>query len=215
MGKLDSSDELPEISTEPQPIAPSAIDKRLPNDLPQNIVRAYPSALEAKRIKKPLVCYLLDIDPEKRTKPTLVMKPIKVKYGAKWFDVGREQRYFINYNQIMNFGKHYAYLCQYGNAIGALSFYEYPDIAQDANQVMLMTNQHAVEVFKKHKGISPKLVMIIAIVAMIGVIGTVISANVAIGFNGQIVAKNKQIETLTAQNAELKAQLTELGQDVT
>lgn len=183
------------------------VEPEIPQDIPEDIIRAYPSTIEAKRIKKPLICYLLDIDPDKKSSPTLVMKPIKVKYGAKWFDVGREQRYFINYAQIMNFGKHYAYLCQYGNAIGALSFYEYPEIAQDANQVWLMTQQHAVEVFKKHKGISPKLVMIIAIVAMIGVIGCVIASNVAIGLNNQVVTKNKQIETLTANNALLQQEL--------
>lgn len=183
------------------------VEPEIPQDIPEDIIRAYPSTIEAKRIKKPLICYLLDIDPDKKSSPTLVMKPINVKYGAKWFDVGREQRYFINYAQIMNFGKHYAYLCQYGNAIGALSFYEYPEIAQDANQVWLMTQQHAVEVFKKHKGISPKLVMIIAIVAMIGVIGCVIASNVAIGLNNQVVTKNKQIETLTANNALLQQEL--------
>lgn len=183
------------------------VETTVPDDIPEDITKSYPSALEAKKIKKPLVCYLLDIDQDKKSKPTLVMKPIKVKYGAKWFDVGREQRYYINYNQIMNFGKHYAYLCQYGNAIGALSFYEYPEIAQDANQVWLMTQQHAVEVFKKHKGISPKLVMIIAIVAMIGVVGAVISSNVAIGLNNQVVAKNKQIESLTATNTLLQNEL--------
>ncbi len=201
MGKLDESSDV--IISDDQPI--STLDRKgVPPEVPDDLVRSYPSALEAKRIKKPLICYLIDIDPNKRTKPTLVMKPIKVKYGAKWFDVGREQRYFINYNQIMNFGKHYAYLCQYGNAIGALSFYEYPEIAQDANQVWLMTNQHAVEVFKKHKGISPKLVLIIAIIAMIAVIGLVISANVAIGLNNQVVAKNRQIEALTNELKLLK-----------
>lgn len=183
------------------------VESIVPEDIPEEIVKSYPSTIEAKRIKKPLVCYLLDIDEEKRSRPTLVMKPIKVKYGAKWFDVGREQRYYINYSEVMNFGKHYAYLCQYGNAIGALSFYEYPEIPQDSNQVLLMTHQHAVEVFKKHKGISPKLVMVIAIVAMIGVIGTVISANVAIGMNNQIVTKNKQIETLTATNQALDTEV--------
>jgi cell division protein FtsB len=185
-------------------------DNEIPEDVPEEIVKSYPSALEAKRVKKPLICYLLDIDPTKNTRPTLVMKPKKVSYGAKWFDVGRDQRYYINYQQIMNFGKHYAYLCQYGNAIGALSFYEYPEIAQDANQVYLMTNQHAVEVFKKHKGISPKLVLVIAIIAMVAVIGLVISANVAIGLNGQVVTKTKQVETLTATNTQLQAELNVL-----
>lgn len=178
-------------------------------ETPSDFNKFYPSALEAKRIKKPLLCYLLDVSEGKR--PTMIRKPIKVKYGAKWFDVDREQRYFINYSQVMNFGKHYAYLCQYGNAIGALSFYEYPEIKQDANQVYLMTNQHAVEVFKKHKGISPKLVMIIAIACCIAVIGLVISANVAIGLNNAVVQKTKQVETLTTQNNELKNQLAQLG----
>jgi len=177
-------------------------------ELPEEFVKSMPSQLEAKKVKKPLICYLIDIDKSNKSRPTLVMKPIKTKYGRKWFDVGREQRYFINYSQVMNFGKHYAYLCQYGNAIGALSFYEYPEIAQDANQVWLMTNQHAVEVFKKHKGISPKLVMIIAIVCAIAVIGLVITTQIALGLNTQIIAKNKQIETLTAENILLK---TELG----
>lgn len=177
-----------------------------PKDVPEEFTKVVPSAMEAKRIKKPLICYLLDIDKTKRTRPTLVMKPIKVKYGSKWFDVGRDQRYYINYGEVMNFGKHYAYLCQYGNAIGALSFYEYPEIAQDANQVWLMTNQHAVEVFKKHKGISPRLVMIIAIVAAIAVIGVVITAQIAISQNNVITTKNKQIETLNARILELETQ---------
>lgn len=177
------------------------------NEPPEEFTKSYPSQLEAKSIKKPLLCYLIDIGKNPDTRPTLVIKPIKVKYGAKWFDVGRDERYFINYSQIMNFGRHYAYLCQYGNAVGALSFHEYPEIVQDANQVYLMANQHAVEVFKKHKGISPKLVMIIAIVCAIAVIGLVITAQVAIGLNNQIVIKNKQIETLTAENTALKTQL--------
>lgn len=168
---------------------------------PADFNKFYPSALEAKRIKKPLLCYLLDVSEGNR--PTMVRKPVKVKYGAKWFDIDREQRYFINYSQVMNFGKHYAYLCQYGNAVGALSFHEYPEIKQDANQVWLMTNQHAVEVFKKHKGISPKLVMVIAIACTIAIIGLVISANVAIGLNNALTAKTKQVETLTVEKSNL------------
>jgi hypothetical protein len=166
---------------------------------PADFVKSYPSELERKKIKKPLICYLVDIDENKRSRPTLVVKPIKVKYGAKWFDIGREQRYFINYDYIMNFGRHYAYFCQYGNSIGAVSFYEYPEIAQDANQVWLMTNQHAVEVFKKHKGLSPKLFMIIAIALAISVIGVVITAQVAIGQNNTIVNQKKSIDALTAE----------------
>jgi hypothetical protein len=175
--------------------------------VPEEFAKFYPSALEAKKIKKPIRCFLIDIDEATRSRPTLVMKPIKVKYGAKWFDVGREQRYYINYQQIMNFGKYYAYLCQYGNAVGALSFYEYPEIAPDTNQVWLMTNQHAVEVFKKHKGISPKLLMIVCIALAIAVIGAVISSQIALGLNNQVVIKNRQVETLTAENLSLKAQL--------
>lgn len=165
--------------------------------IPEEISKFYPSAMEAKKIKKPLVCYLIDIDEASNKTPTLVTKPIKVKFGAKWFDIGREQRYFINYSQVMNFGKHYAYLCKYGNSVGALSFYEYPEFA-DANQVLMMTHQHAVEVFKKHKGISPKLVMIIAIVAAVAVIGMVIVLNIALGFNTQI----GNLKTVNAKQAE-------------
>jgi len=156
------------------------------NETPEEFNRYYPSQLEAKKIKKPLVCYLIDIS-DKNARPTLVTKPIKVKYGAKWFGVGREQKYFINYNMIMNFGKRYAYLCQYGNAVGALSFHEYPEIV-DANQVELMANQHAVEVFKKHKGISPKLVLIIAVVCAVAVIGLVISIQILLGLNNQVTS---------------------------
>lgn len=170
---------------------------------PADFEKYYPSQLEVKKIKKPLICYLLDIGKDSNTRPTLVTKPIKVKYGAKWFDLGREQRYFINYSQIMNFGKHYAYLCQYGNAVGALSFHEYPDIAPDTNQVYLMTNQHAVEVFKKHKGISPKLLMIIAIALCISIIGLVVASQIALGQNSVINARTKQVETLTTQNTQL------------
>ena len=132
----------------------SPVNPDIPQELPDNFIKSFPSALEKKKIKKPLLCYLLDIDPVNRTRATLVMKPIKVKYGAKWFDVGREQRYFINYQQIMNFGKHYAYLCQYGNSTGALSFYEYKEFV-DSNQVYMMANQHAVEVIKSIFGSIP------------------------------------------------------------
>lgn len=177
------------------------------SDIPEEFVKSMPSQLEAKKVKKPLICYLIDVDKSTKRRPTLVVKPIKVRYGSKWFDVGREQRYFINYDYVMNFGKHYAYLCQYGNAVGALSFYEYPEIPQDANQVYLMTNQHAVEVFKKHKGISPKLVMIIAIVCAIAVIGLVITAQVAIGLNNQIVTKNAQLANKDATIAQLQSQI--------
>lgn len=157
-------------------------------DIPEEIVKAYPSQLEAKKIKKPLICYLLDVDKTKRTRPTLVTKPIKVSYGAKWFNYGGRNghRYFINYTEVMNFGKHYAYLCQFGNPVGALSFYEYPETLTDSNQVEMMANQHAVEVFKKHKGISPKLVLIIAIIAAIGVIGAMVGAQIALGESNQI-----------------------------
>lgn len=176
-------------------------------EIPADFAKHYPSQLEVKRIKKPLICYLLDIDPQTRSRPTLVTKPIKVKFGSKWFDVGREQRYFINYSQIMNFGKHYAYLCQYGNAVGALSFYEYPEVMNDANQVELMVNQHAVEVFKKHKGISPKLVMIIAIVAAIAVIGLVISINILMGLNTSLNNFKAENTALKAENTNYRTQL--------
>jgi len=179
-------------------------------DIPEEISRYYPSLLEAKKIKKPLICYLLDLEDGKQAgegkRPTLVTKPIKVKYGAKWFKAGT-QKYFINYAQIMNFGKHYAYLCKFGNPVGALSFYEYPEDLTDANQVELMTNQHAVEVFKKHKGISQRTVMIIAIVAAIGVIGAVIGAQVALGLNNRIIQLNSQITNLSNENTALKCKI--------
>lgn len=179
----------------------------IPEEIEKQFAKFYPSQMEAKKIKKPLICYLLDIDESSNGRPTLVTKPIKVKYGAKWFNLGREQRYFINYSQIMNFGKHYAYLCEYGNAVGALSFYKYPEVINDANQVELMVNQHAVEVFKKHKGISPKLVMIIAIACVIAVIGLVITVNIALGQNSQINNLKAQNTALTTENNNLRCQL--------
>lgn len=178
------------------------------SDIPEEFNKHYPSQLEAKKIKKPLICYLIDVDKSSNSRPTLVTKPIKVKYGAKWFNVGREQKYFINYSQIMNFGKHYAYLCQYGNAVGALSFYEFPEFA-DASQVELMTNVHAVEVFKKHKGISPKLLMIIGIALAIAVIGAILSSQIALGLNSQLTNANKKIEANTKTIADQNNKIAE------
>lgn len=207
------SEEKPTLPKKPSP--PSAIE------VPEEFSKFYPSELEAKKIKKPLMCYLLDVDNDKKSRPTLVTKPIKVKYGAKWFNVHGQngQRYFINYSQIMNFGKHYAYLCQYGNPVGALSFYEYPEDLTDSNQVEMMVNQHAVEVFKKHKGISPKLVLVIAIIACIAIIGMVLAINFAMGFNAQATNYQRQVtnlqnanQALIEENNNLKAQLGVLPQ---
>lgn len=178
-------------------------------DIPDEVTKYYPSELEAKKIKKPLVCYLLDVDKRDNKRATLVTKPIKVKYGSKWFNAG-QQKYFINYSQIMNFGKHYAYLCQFGNSVGALSFHEYGEYV-DANQVEMMVQQHSVEVFKKNKGISTKMAILLIIVAMIGVVSAMIAVQFAIGSNNAFINQKNINTNLTNENNELKTQLEQAG----
>ena len=97
------------------------------------------------------------------------------------------------------------------NAVGACYLAEHMEFA-DANQIELMVNQHAVEVFKKHKGISPKLVMIIAVVAMIAVLIVAVLAIQLIGMNNAITNLKTQVTNLQTENTTLKNKLNgEIG----
>lgn len=189
--------------TAPKPTLPKTGN----DDIPDAIAVFYPSELDAKKIKKPLMCYLLELD-EKSKRATLVTKPIKVKYGEKWFTSGK-MKYFINYSQVMNFGKHYAYLCRFGNAVGALSFFEYKEYS-DANQVLMMTDQHAVEVMKRNKGISQKTAILLVVIAMIGMIIAFVAIQFAFGANSSLTSARTQNTNLINENNALKAEIAEL-----
>jgi hypothetical protein len=133
--------------------------------------------------------------------PTITAKPKKVKYNSRWFSANN-CTYFINKKALIDVGKHYLYMTTEDNAVGACYLTEHQEFA-DSNQVELMTNQHAVEVFKKHKGISPKLVLIIAIVAMVAVLAVVIMII-------QLIGMNNTITNIKTQNTNLQSEITKL-----
>ena len=155
-----------------------------------------------KRQKKILCIVLTAI---KGAMPTLVAKPKKVKYQARWFS-RNGGTYFINKKALIDVGKHYLYMTTEDNAVGACYLAEHMEFA-DANQIELMVNQHAVEVFKKHKGISPKLVMIIAVVAMISVLIVAVLAIQLIGMNNTITNLKTANTNLTTENTKLKQEI--------
>jgi hypothetical protein len=157
-----------------------------------------PPTGNTKRQKKILCVVLTAV---KGAMPTIVAKPKKVKYKTRWFSVNN-CTYFINKKALIDVGKHYLYMTTEDNAVGACYLAEHQEFA-DSNQVELMTNQHAVEVFKKHKGISPKLVLIIAIVAMVAVLAVVIMVI-------QLIGMNNTITNIKTQNTNLQAEITKL-----
>lgn len=171
---------------------------------PEIVQKAYPSLQDTKKVKKKIRCLVLDT--AKGNMPRLVYKPVNVSYGKKWFKAGGE-KYWIVYSLIKDFGKYYIYMTQQGNAVGGLSFSEHEEFA-DANQVELMTTQHAVEVFKKNKGISQTLVIIIALVAMGAIIGLIISVTLIGGMNAQIATLKAQT---TAKDKEIEGYKVQLG----
>ena len=173
------------------------------SDEPAEVTASYPSQIDTKKIKKKIRCLVMDI--HKGSMPRLVYKPVNVNYGAKWFPVGGE-RYWIIYGAIKDFGKFYAYMVQHGNAVGALYYSEHEEYA-DANQVELMANQHAVEVFKKHKGIPMKLVLILAIAMLVAIVGVMIMVMFYQGVNQQLTNAKAQITSLQATNQGLTEQL--------
>jgi hypothetical protein len=137
--------------------------------------------------------------------PTLVAKPKKTSYQSRWFSVNGGT-YFINKKALIDVGKHYLYLTTEDNAVGACYLAEHMEFA-DANQVELMVNQHAVEVFKKHKGISPKLVLIMGIALLIAFVIVAITVINIISMNNTIVSEKAKNVKLTEENTKLKAQI--------
>lgn len=162
---------------------------------------ASPPTGNTKRQKKILCIILTAI---KGAMPTLVAKPKKVSYQSRWFS-RNGGTYFINKKALIDVGKHYLYMTTEDNAVGACYLAEHMEFA-DANQVELMVNQHAVEVFKKHKGISPRLVLIIAVVALIAVLAVVIMVIQLIGMNNTITSLKTQITNKDTEIAKLKEQ---------
>lgn len=161
-----------------------------------------PSTGNIKRQKK-IMCIVLTA--VKGAMPTLVAKPKKVKYQSRWFSVNNGT-YFINKKALIDVGKHYLYMTTEDNAVGACYLAEHMEFA-DANQVELMVNQHAVEVFKKHKGIPPKVILILGIVLMIMMVVIAITIINLIGMNNTIVNQKTQITNLQTENSNLKQQL--------
>lgn len=160
-----------------------------------------------KKGQKKITCIVLAA--VRGTMPTLVAKPKKVKYGTRWFS-RNDGTYFINYHALIDVGKHYLYLTVEGNAVGACYLAEHMEFA-DATQIDLMVDQHAVEVFKKHKGISPKLLLIIGIVLMISMVVIAILAINFIGMNNALTNEKTKSAKLTDENKVLKQQIESLG----
>ena len=168
-----------------------------------------PPTGNTKRQKK-IMCIVLTA--VKGAMPTLVAKPKKTSYQSRWFSVNGGT-YFINKKALIDVGKHYLYLTTEDNAVGACYLAEHMEFA-DANQVELMVNQHAVEVFKKHKGIPPKLVMIMGIALLIAfVIVAIVVINI-IGMNNTIVSEKLKNTKLTDENTKLRQQLSLYGVEV-
>lgn len=152
-----------------------------------------------KKIKCCVVSGVDSINVDGYYMPTLVAKPVTVKYGKKWFAVNNK-RYWIIYRMLKDFGKFYMYFTDVNNAVGGIKFYEHGEYA-DPEQVELMVNQHAVEVHKKHKGIPVKMLLIIGIALLISIVATFILVNMVIGLNNQVIQKNTII---TQKDATIK-----------
>lgn len=176
-------------------IDPRAIENIKKN--PELIERYSNPPFGNKKGQKKVMCIALSAS--KGVMPTLVSKPKKVKYGEKWFTANKGT-YFINYKALIDIGKHYLYMTTEDNAVGACYLNEHMEYA-DSNQVEMMVNQHSVEVFKKHKGIPMKLVLILGIAMLVAVIATMITAQFAIASN----TNNARLTTAnTALNTEVQ-----------
>lgn len=142
--------------------------------------------------------------------PTLVAKPKTVKYGTKGFYVNGKY-YHIIYSYLKDFGKYYLYLTVEGNSVGGIKFDSHKEFA-DAEQVAKMMDYGTVNLFKQNNLRKVmRILTILAIVLMVAVIASFILMNVVMGQNGQItrlnaekVTLNTQIETLRAENNQLK-----------
>jgi cell division protein FtsB len=156
-----------------------------------------------KKRQKKILCIVLTA--VKGAMPALVAKPKKRKYGERWFSANKGT-YFINYKALIDVGKHYLYMTTEDNAVGACYLAEHMEFAE-ANQVEMMVNQHAVEVFKKNKGISQKMVLIICVALMISVLIVAVTVVTLIGMNGTITNLKAQNTNLQAENTKLKEQI--------
>jgi hypothetical protein len=167
-----------------------------------------------KKGQKKILCIALSAS--KGVMPTLVSKPVKMKYGSRWFTANKGT-YFINYKALIDVGKHYLYMTTEDNAVGACYLVEHMEFA-DSNQVELMVNQHAVEVFKKNKGIPVKLLLIIGIAMLVAVVATVILAQFVVGANarnGQLTSTNTVLTTENQRYHALYGELPPITNTVT
>lgn len=191
---MSSSNELTDLSNGVQ------VDPYSTEPTKENIEKySSPPTGNTKRQKKILCIVLTAI---KGAMPTLVARPKKVSYQSRWFS-RNNGTYFINKKALIDVGKHYLYMTTEDNAVGACYLAEHVEFA-DANQIELMTNQHAVEVFKKHKGIPPKLVLILGVVLMIMMVVIAITVINLIGMNNTIINLKAQNTNLLTENNNLK-----------
>lgn len=191
---MSSSNELTDLSNGVQ------IDPYSTSPTKENIEKySSPPTGNTKRQKKILCIVLTAI---KGAMPTLVAKPKKVSYQSRWFS-RNNGTYFINKKALIDVGKHYLYMTTEDNAVGACYLAEHMEFA-DANQVELMVNQHSVEAFKKHKGISPKLVLMLGIVLLIMMVVIAITVINLIGMNNTIINQKAQITNLQTENNNLR-----------
>ena len=176
------------------------IEPRNLKPTPENIEMYSNAPTGNTKRQKKILCIVLTA--VKGAMPTIIAKPKKVKYNSRWFGVNG-CTYFINKSALIDVGKHYLYMTTEDNAVGACYLAEHQEFAE-SNQVELMTNQHAVEVFKKNRGISMKLVLILGIMALVAVMAVVVLAINMIGMNNAIVNQKTQITTLQTENTKLK-----------
>lgn len=158
-------------------------------------------------------CYVVLTDKKNRARPK-ILGHVKIKVGVKEFTIwrgNRQRRYRIDYEQLIEGTKSYLYFTELQNAVGALSFYEYPaekyQDELDSRNSELMLYDGAVEHFQGRKGIPALYLVILGIGMMIGIIGMVVLVQM-------YLSEARLADSLENQVANLKTQITTLQSNI-
>lgn len=134
----------------------------------------------------------------------------KVKVGKTTFTV-KGKRYWINYKELKEGKKYFVYDCDVTNAIGGLSFHIITDTKSYPEQAENMLRDGVVRVLMGKGGIPALYLLVAFIVVAIALAGSMYLLNAYQSSISQIDKQRIQIDTLKAENSQLKTQVSELG----
>jgi len=161
--------------------------------------------------KKKIMCVVINEpdniqDSGNNAMPRVIAKPVKVKYGQLFFRAN-DKKYWIIYDLLKDFGKHFLYMTTENNSVGGIKFDTHNEYASPS-QVDMMLDEHTVETFKRNKiKLLQKLILIVGIAMLISMVALMITVQYIIGQSNAMSRLQIQNNNLAIENNNMKIQL--------